>query len=62
MKNFEGRKKDCLKALEAIRVEQEPGGECDVEVDHANADEVLLVCIGSSKVRRAFKEIEKWYA
>lgn len=59
MKDFEGRKKDCLKALHEI---QDIGRGSDPKSEHANADEVLLVCIGSSKIRRAFKDIKKWYA
>lgn len=53
--NYVMEKKELLKRLK----EECTSG--DEEVDHANADELLLEYIDDEEITKAFNEIDKWY-
>lgn len=48
---------ELIEALEAIARER-----ADLEIDHLNADDLLLAYIADPRVTAAFESIEKWYA
>lgn len=51
-------KADLIKELNKIRARQER----DEEVNHSDADNLLLKYINSAAVTKAYDDIEKWYA
>lgn len=54
-------REEALKALRAIRTRQ-TSGQRDEEVDHADADDVLLALINDPEITEAYGLIESWYA
>ena len=34
----------------------------DIEIDHSNADDLLIEFINDDDVRRAYEDVDKWYA
>jgi hypothetical protein len=49
-------KADLIKQLRALH------GDGDQEINHAEADKLLLLFINDAEVTAAFDAIEKWYA